>query len=44
LLFFLARRERKEAAFKAAEAVMVAALAIAAFAGVYALAVGAISI
>ncbi|QAU50134.1 basic amino acid/polyamine antiporter [Bradyrhizobium guangzhouense] len=44
LLFFLAKRERKEAVFKPFEAVMFAALAIAACAGVYALAVGVIAI
>jgi arginine:ornithine antiporter / lysine permease len=43
-LFFLARRERKEVVFKPLEAALFAALAIAACAGVYALAVGAISI
>jgi arginine:ornithine antiporter / lysine permease len=44
LLFLQAKRERKEAVFKPFEAVMFAALAIAACAAVYALAVGAISI
>jgi arginine:ornithine antiporter/lysine permease len=44
LLFFAAKRERKEAVFKTVEAAMFSALGIAAFAGVYALAVGAISI
>jgi arginine:ornithine antiporter / lysine permease len=44
LLFFLARRERKVAVFKSLEAALFAALAIAACAGIYALAVGAISI
>jgi arginine:ornithine antiporter / lysine permease len=44
LLFFLAKRERKETVFKPLEAAMFATLAIAACAGVYALAVGAISI
>ena len=44
LLFFLAKRERKETVFKPLEAAMFAALAIAACAGIYALAVGAISI
>ncbi|MBV9983593.1 basic amino acid/polyamine antiporter [Bradyrhizobium sp.] len=44
LLFFLAKRERKETIFRPFEAVMFAALAVAACAGVYALAVGAISI
>ncbi|WP_458757147.1 basic amino acid/polyamine antiporter [Afipia sp. TerB] len=44
LLFFLAKYERKEAIFKPFEVLMFAALAIAACAGVYALAVGAISI
>jgi arginine:ornithine antiporter/lysine permease len=44
LLFFLAKRERKETVFKPLEAAMFAALAIAACAGVYALAAGAISI
>ena len=44
LLFFLAKREREEAIFRPLEAVTFAVLTIAAFAGVYALAVGAISI
>jgi arginine:ornithine antiporter / lysine permease len=44
LLFFLAKRERKETVFKPLEAAMFVTLAIAACAGVYALAVGAISI
>jgi arginine:ornithine antiporter/lysine permease len=44
LLFVLARRERKETVFKPVEAALFAALAIAACAGIYALAVGAISI
>src|SRR6476469_5326642 len=44
LLFFQAKRERKEAVFKPFEAVMFAALTIAACAGVYALVVGAIAI
>jgi arginine:ornithine antiporter / lysine permease len=44
LLFFAAKRERKEAVFKTVEAAMFSALGIAAFAGVCALAVGAISI
>jgi arginine:ornithine antiporter/lysine permease len=44
LLFFQAKRERKEAVFKPFEAVMFAALTIAACAGVYALVVGAITI
>ena len=44
LLFFLAKRERKEATFTPLEAVLFAAIAIAACAGVYALATGAISI
>ena len=44
LLFFLARRERKETVFKPLEAAMFAALAIAACVGIYALAVGTISI
>jgi arginine:ornithine antiporter / lysine permease len=44
LLFFLAKRERKETIFKPLEAAMFATLSIAACAGVYALAVGAISI
>jgi arginine:ornithine antiporter / lysine permease len=44
LLFFKAKRERKETIFKPLEALMFAVLAIAACVGVYALAVGAISI
>ena len=44
LLFFLAKRERKEAVFRPLEAVLFAAITIAACAGVYALATGAISI
>jgi arginine:ornithine antiporter/lysine permease len=44
LLFFIARRERKETVFKPIEGALFATLAIAACAGVYALAVGAISI
>ncbi|WP_456622797.1 basic amino acid/polyamine antiporter [Bradyrhizobium sp. P5_C12] len=44
LLFFQAKRERKEAVFRPLEAILFAALTIAACAGVYALAVGAISI
>jgi arginine:ornithine antiporter/lysine permease len=44
LLFFLATRERKEAVFKPVEVALFAALTIAACAGIYALAVGAISI
>jgi arginine:ornithine antiporter/lysine permease len=44
LLFFIARRERKETVFKPVEAALFATLAIAACAGIYALAVGAISI
>jgi arginine:ornithine antiporter / lysine permease len=44
LLFFLAKRERKETVFKPLEAAMFVTLVIAACAGVYALAVGAISI
>jgi arginine:ornithine antiporter / lysine permease len=43
LLFFLAKREREETAFKSVAALF-AALAIAACAGIYALAVGTISI
>ena len=43
-LFFLAKRERKETVFKPFEALIFAALALAACTGVYALAVGAISI
>jgi arginine:ornithine antiporter / lysine permease len=44
LLFFLAKRERKETVFKTAEAGLFVALMFAACAGIYALAVGAISI
>ncbi|MDA9518977.1 amino acid APC transporter [Bradyrhizobium sp. CCBAU 11434] len=44
LLFFLAKRERKEATFTPLEAILFAAIAIAACAGIYALATGAISI
>ncbi|MBR0827805.1 amino acid permease [Bradyrhizobium manausense] len=44
LLFVLAKRERKEAAFTPFEAVLFAAIMLAACAGVYALAIGAISI
>ncbi|MET4045681.1 basic amino acid/polyamine antiporter [Bradyrhizobium sp. RT6a] len=44
LLFLLAKRERKEAIFKPFEAMLFAAITIAACAGVYALATGAISI
>jgi arginine:ornithine antiporter/lysine permease len=44
LLFFLAKRERKEPTFRPFEASMFAAITIAACAGVYALAVGAIAI
>ena len=44
LLFFLAKRERKEAVFKPLEAVIFAAVTLAACAGIYALTVGAISI
>jgi arginine:ornithine antiporter / lysine permease len=43
-LFFLAKHERKETVFKPLEAAIFAALAIAACAGIYALAVGALSI
>jgi arginine:ornithine antiporter / lysine permease len=43
-LFLLAKREQKQQVFKPVEAMMFAALMIAACAGVYALAVGAISI
>lgn len=43
-LFLLAKRERKEKIFNAAEAALFAMLAIAACAGIYALAVGAISV
>lgn len=44
VLFLLAKRERKEVVFTSSEAVLFAAIAIAACAGVYALAIGAISI
>ena len=44
LLFFQAKRERKEAVFKPLEAVIFAVITVAACAGIYALAVGAISI
>jgi arginine:ornithine antiporter / lysine permease len=44
LLFFLAKRERKETTFRPFEASMFVAITIAACAGVYALAVGVISI
>ena len=44
ILFFLAKRERKETVFKPFEAIIFAVLALAACTGVYALAVGAISI
>ena len=44
VLFLLAKRERKEVVFKPFEALMFAAIAIAAGAGVYALTIGAISI
>ena len=44
LLFFLAKRERKEATFTPLEAVLFAAIAIAACAGIYSLATRAISI
>jgi arginine:ornithine antiporter/lysine permease len=44
LLFLLAKHERKEATFRPFEAILFAAIATAACAGVYALAVGAISI
>ncbi|MBR0853218.1 basic amino acid/polyamine antiporter [Bradyrhizobium liaoningense] len=44
LLFLIARRERKERLFKPVESVLFGALAIAAGAGIYGLAVGAISI
>jgi len=44
LLYFLAKRERKEAVFKTVEAGLFVALVIAACTGIYALAVGAISI
>jgi arginine:ornithine antiporter / lysine permease len=44
VLFVLAKRERKESVFKPFEAIIFAAIALAACAGVYALAVGAISI
>jgi arginine:ornithine antiporter/lysine permease len=43
-LFLLAKREQKQQVFKPVEAMMFAALMVAACAGVYALAVGAISI
>jgi len=44
LLFLIAKRERKEAAFNRIEAVLFAAIALAAGAGICALVVGAISI
>lgn len=44
LLFLLAKRERKEAIFRPFEIILFAAITIAACAGVYALAIGAISI
>ncbi|MBR0712386.1 basic amino acid/polyamine antiporter [Bradyrhizobium liaoningense] len=44
LLFVLAKRERKETAFTPFEAALFAAITIAACAGIYALAIGAISI
>ena len=44
LLFFLAKRESKEAIFKPFEAIIFAAVALAACAGIYALMTGAISI
>jgi len=44
LLFLIAKRERKEVAFNRIEAVLFVAIAIAAGAGIWALAVGAISI
>ncbi|GLR84448.1 basic amino acid/polyamine antiporter [Bradyrhizobium iriomotense] len=44
ILFFLAKRERKETTFRPFEAVTFAALAVAACVGIYALTVGAISI
>jgi arginine:ornithine antiporter/lysine permease len=44
ILFLLAKRERKETVFKPFEAIIFAAITLAACAGVYALAVGAISI
>jgi len=44
LLFLLARRERKETIFRPFEAIIFAAITVAACAGVYALAAGAISI
>lgn len=44
LLFFLAKRERKETIFRPLEALAFGSILIAAFAGIYALAVGAISI
>jgi arginine:ornithine antiporter/lysine permease len=44
LLFFLAKRERKETVFKPVEAALFAALAIGASAGIHELMIGAISI
>jgi arginine:ornithine antiporter/lysine permease len=44
VLFLLAKRERKEAIFRPFEIILFAAITIAACAGVYALATGAISI
>ena len=44
LLFLMAKRERKESTFTRTEAILFAAVAIAAAGGVYGLAVGAISI
>ena len=44
LLFLLAKRERKETIFRPFEAIIFAAITVAACAGVYALAAGAISI
>ncbi|MGV7212299.1 basic amino acid/polyamine antiporter [Bradyrhizobium sp. UFLA05-112] len=44
VLFFLAKRERKEPTFRPFEAVAFAALVVAACAGIYALTIGAISI
>ena len=44
VLFYLAKRERKETIFQPFEAIIFTAIALAACAGVYALAVGAISI
>ncbi|MEH2487465.1 basic amino acid/polyamine antiporter [Bradyrhizobium sp. AZCC 2230] len=44
VLFYLAKRERKETVFKPFEAIIFTAIALSACAGVYALAVGAISI